>query len=138
MVVAALILSGVGLGISTPAIAASVANAVEDAALGVASAALALLTQVGVVAGIQVMQTVQASSERAGSASLVRSFAHAYWVGAAVAVMGAVAGACLASTHRHSPLAEETSAIGYETRPAAAAELASVLEAEGISPPSRP
>ncbi|MGG7379598.1 hypothetical protein ACQ7B2_12860, partial [Escherichia coli] len=51
-----------------------------------------LVTQVGSVVGIQVMQTVQASTEE--SAGEIGSFANAYHVGA-VAAMVAVAMAVL-------------------------------------------
>jgi EmrB/QacA subfamily drug resistance transporter len=83
-IAAALALSGVGLGISAPAMTATVANAVADEDLGVAAALQQLMTQVGAVVGIQVMQTVQASTEE--TAGEVGSFANAYHVGAVAAV----------------------------------------------------
>lgn len=88
VVVAALVLSGLGNGIASPSLSSSIANTVSDEHLGVASAAGQLLTQVGVVAGIQLMQTVQAS--RMAEVGLRQSFADAYLVGGFVAV-GAVA-----------------------------------------------
>jgi EmrB/QacA subfamily drug resistance transporter len=84
-IAAALAVSGVGLGISAPAMTATVANAVADEDLGVAAAVQQLMTQVGAVVGIQVMQTVQASTEE--SSGLVGSFANAYHVGAVAAVV---------------------------------------------------
>jgi EmrB/QacA subfamily drug resistance transporter len=89
LVLLALGLSGVGLGIASPAIAASVANAVDHDDLGIASAAQQLTTQVGVVAGIQVLETVQTA--RRHSSGLVGSFHEAYLLGAAVAAVGVVA-----------------------------------------------
>jgi EmrB/QacA subfamily drug resistance transporter len=80
VVTIALALSGVGLGVASPSIAASVANAVERSDLGIASATQQLMTQVGAAAGIQVLETVQASTQH--SAGLVGSFANAYLVGA--------------------------------------------------------
>jgi EmrB/QacA subfamily drug resistance transporter len=80
----ALAMSGVGLGISAPAMTATVANAVADEDLGVAAALQQLVTQVGAVVGIQVMQTVQAATEE--SSGEVGSFANAYHVGAVAAV----------------------------------------------------
>jgi EmrB/QacA subfamily drug resistance transporter len=79
VVVGALVLSGIGLGISSPSVAASVANSVDEASLGIASATQQLMTQVGVVAGIQLMRTVQTTA----------SFRAAYLLGGAVA-LGAV------------------------------------------------
>jgi MFS family permease len=84
-IAAALAMSGVGLGISAPAMTATVANAVADEDLGVAAAVQQLMTQVGAVVGIQVMQTVQASTEE--SSGEVGSFANAYHVGAVAAVV---------------------------------------------------
>jgi DHA2 family methylenomycin A resistance protein-like MFS transporter len=86
----ALAMSGVGLGISAPAMTATVANAVADEDLGVAAALQQLVTQVGAVVGIQVMQTVQAATEE--SSGVAGSFANAYHVGA----VGAVAAVALA------------------------------------------
>jgi len=80
----ALALSGLGLGCALPSISSSVANAVDEAHLGIASAAQQLLTQVGVVSGIQVLSTVQEEAE---------SFRAAYLAGAAVAALGVVCAA---------------------------------------------
>ncbi len=88
-IVLALALSGVGLGVSSPAMAATVANAVPDKDLGVAAAMQQLMTQVGSVIGIQVMQTVQASTEE--SSGVIGSYANAYYVGAGAAVLAVVA-----------------------------------------------
>lgn len=98
VVLGALVLSGIGLGVASPSVAASVANAVSKEDLGIASAAQQLMTQVGVVAGIQVMSTVQLSGE--SSAGLVGSFRHAYLVGAAVCVAAVVCGAFVRSADR--------------------------------------
>jgi EmrB/QacA subfamily drug resistance transporter len=88
-VVLSLALSGIGLGASSPSMAATVANAVDEDDLGVAGAAQQLMTQVGVVAGIQLMQTLQVSTEE--GLGLVGSFHAAYWLGGAVSVLGIVA-----------------------------------------------
>jgi len=68
--------------------AATMANAVDEADLGIAGAAQQMMTQIGVVAGIQLMQTVQASAE--SSVGLVASYQRAYWLGAAVCLLGVV------------------------------------------------
>ncbi len=91
VIVGALVLSGVGLGVATPSVAASVANAVDDVDLGVASAAQQLMAQLGIVAGIQVMATIQVSAE--ASVGLMGSFRQAYLVGALVSVGAVVCGA---------------------------------------------
>jgi DHA2 family methylenomycin A resistance protein-like MFS transporter len=88
-IVLALALSGIGLGVSSPAMTASIANAVGDEDLGVAAAIQQLSTQVGAVVGIQVMQTVQTSTEE--RAGLIASFANSYHVGAVAAVAAVVA-----------------------------------------------
>lgn len=89
IILCALALSGVGIGIVTPSTTSSASNEVALDELGVMSAAQQLITQVGVVAGIQVMVTVQASSR--GGVGTLTSFHRAYQVGVAAA---AVAGIC--------------------------------------------
>ncbi len=86
VVVGSLALSGLGLGASSPALAATIANSVHPADLGVAGATQQMMTQFGMVVGIQVMQTVQAS--RAGAVGAVEAYGEAYLVGAAVALLG--------------------------------------------------
>jgi predicted MFS family arabinose efflux permease len=90
---AALVLAGIGLGVSTPPIAATVANSVAEADLGIASAAQQVMNQVGMVSGIQLMKTVQ--STRVGASGLAGSFADAYWLGAAVCVLAVILAAFL-------------------------------------------
>lgn len=102
LVIAALALSGVGLGVSSPSAAASVGNAVDPADLGIASAAQQLLTQIGLVAGIQIMSTVQESRH---------SFADAYWVGGAVACIALVCAWWVRSADRTHPGALDEPAL---------------------------
>ncbi|MEY2475137.1 MAG: hypothetical protein QOG87_452 [Actinomycetota bacterium] len=97
-IIGALILSGIGLGVSSPSVAASVGNAVEEKDLGIASAAQQVMTQVGVVAGIQLMVTIQAS--RQAESGLVGSFHDAYLFGAGVAFLGVVCACFLRSYQR--------------------------------------
>jgi predicted MFS family arabinose efflux permease len=89
LVVAGLALSGMGLGASSPSMAATIANAVDEADLGIAGAAQQMMTQIGVVAGIQLMQTVQIAGE--SSVGLVGSYQRAYLLGAVVCGFGVVA-----------------------------------------------
>jgi MFS family permease len=87
VIVVALALSGVGNGLSTPSTASSASNEVAPDELGVMSAAQQLITQIGIVAGIQVMVTVQASGH--GGVGSLASFHRAYAVGALGALLAA-------------------------------------------------
>jgi len=98
LIIVALALSGLGIGVSTPSTASSAANEVAADELGVMSAAQLLITQIGVVAGIQVMVTVQASSH--GGAGTLSSFHAAYLVGALVALAAVVCGFFVKDTPR--------------------------------------
>jgi EmrB/QacA subfamily drug resistance transporter len=97
VVVAALALSGVGLGSSSPAMAASIANSVDERDLGIAGAAQQMMAQVGVVAGIQIMLTVQEARESAGA---LASYHLAYLVGAIAAGLAVVTSLFVRSTPR--------------------------------------
>jgi EmrB/QacA subfamily drug resistance transporter len=101
LVVGGLALSGMGLGASSPSMAATIANAVDEADLGIAGAAQQMMTQIGVVAGIQLMQTVQIAGVR--SAGLVGSYHRAYLLGAAVCGLGIVAAAFVRRSPRMLP-----------------------------------
>ncbi len=96
----ALVLSGVGMGVASPSIAASIANVVDQDALGTASAMQQLVVQIATVAGIQVFQTVQESALRASPKALLGSFHVAFFVGACVALVGAACAIGLHSTLR--------------------------------------
>ncbi len=95
----ALVLSGIGMGACAPAMIASIANAVHHRDLGVASAASQTMGQVGVVAGMQILLTVQAAAQASHG---VRSYAMAYYVGCGVALVAAVA-ASFARRTTHAP-----------------------------------
>jgi MFS family permease len=84
-VFAGLVLSGLAMGTSSPSLVTVVANAVDVHDLGVANAAQQMVAQIGVVAGIQVLSTVQGDSHLAGP------FVAAYAVGAVAAVVAVVA-----------------------------------------------
>ena len=95
VIVIALCLAGLGMGVVSPSTSSSQANEVDPSEFGVMSAAQQLATQVGEVAGIQILITVQESSvKRAGltdvhhGVALLGPFQDAFWVGAAVAVAG--------------------------------------------------
>jgi len=78
----ALLLSGIGLGAAAPSLITVVANTVGSDDLGVANAAQQMVSQIGVVAGIQVLSTIQGGSDASGP------FVVAYLVGAVLAVVG--------------------------------------------------
>ena len=98
LIIVALAIGGAGLGGASPALAATVANAMGDARLGVSSAAQQLTQYVGVVAGIQIMTTVQLVTE--DSLGLVGSYSLAFLVGAAAAVLAGLASLALRSQPR--------------------------------------
>ena len=103
MIIGALALSGVGLGCSSPALAASMANAVEERDLGVAGAFQQMMTQLGVVLGIQLMQTVSRSSAQ-DAVGEVEAYGEAYLLAAVVAAAGVVCALFVRST-RDAPRA---------------------------------
>jgi EmrB/QacA subfamily drug resistance transporter len=96
LIVGALGLSGIGLGASSPAMAASIANAVDERDLGIAGAAQQMMSQVAVVTGIQILQTIQTA--RVDDVGTVASYSEAYLVGAAVAAVGVVTALFVKST----------------------------------------
>jgi MFS family permease len=98
MIVVVLALAGLGMGIASPSMAASVANAVPEHDLGIAGASQQLISQVGLVAGIQIVSTVQASTE--SSAGLVPSFGWAYLTAAAAAVIAVACATFVRSADR--------------------------------------
>lgn len=87
LILLALAASGLANGVAQPSISALVAGAVEPARLGSASAVMQVASQVGVVAGIQVMETVQVARQH--TAGVVGSYHWSYAAGALVA-FGAV------------------------------------------------
>lgn len=101
LVMGALALSGVGLGASSPAMAATIANAVDDRDLGIAGASQQMVQQIGVVAGIQLMQTVQQS--RVDAVGEVASYGDAYLLGAAMCLLGLVTAGFVRSSRRMAP-----------------------------------
>lgn len=96
VIVGSLALSGVGLGMSAPSLVAAIANTVDESDLGVVGAMQQMMTQFGVVAGIQLMQTTQAAREAAVGEQA--AFRDAYLVGAAAALVGLVFAAFVKSS----------------------------------------
>ncbi len=91
VILVALALSGLGMGVSMPATSATMSNELAESEYGVMSAAQLLASQVGEVAGIQVVLTIQETlARRSGAtegASLLHSFSVPFWVGAGAAAL---------------------------------------------------
>jgi EmrB/QacA subfamily drug resistance transporter len=100
-IVAALGLSGVGMGATSPSMAASIANAVDENDLGIAGAAQQMMTQIAAVVGIQILQTVQAS--RVDAVGVAESYSWAYLVGAGAAACAVVTATFVRSTKDEAP-----------------------------------
>ncbi len=81
-VILGLVVSGIGMGVASPSLQSSVANAVEEKDLGIAGAAQQMVFVVGASAGIQLLSVLLGGSREAGA------FVDAYLIGA---VSGAVA-----------------------------------------------
>lgn len=97
-IMGALALSGVGAGAALPATAATIANSVDERDLGVVGAAQQMMTEVGLLAGVQLMQTVQVA--RADVVGEAASYRDAYLVGAGAAVLALVCASFVRSTPR--------------------------------------
>jgi len=98
LVVLALALSGLGMGTSMPSSSSVMANEVQASEFGVMSAAQLLAMQVGEVAGIQVLETVQQALERrrgllhaAPGPALLATFRLPFLIGGGVAAIALVA-----------------------------------------------
>ncbi|HVB52074.1 MAG TPA: MFS transporter [Acidimicrobiales bacterium] len=98
VVAIALALSGLGMGVAMPSSSSVMANEVKVSEFGVMSAAQLLAMQVGEVAGIQVLETVQQSIARRRGLShahhgpaLLSTFHTSFIIGACVAGVGLVA-----------------------------------------------
>ncbi len=92
VVLLALALSGLGMGVSMPATSAAMSNELSASEYGVMSAASLLAAQVGEVAGIQAVLTIQESIGRRAlhPSGLLHSFSVPFWVGAGAAGLSVV------------------------------------------------
>ena len=97
------------MGACAPAMIASIANSVDKRDLGVASAASQTVSQIGVVAGMQILLTVQSVSAASGSGT--SSYAAAYYVGAGAAVIALAAAFFVRRTQHDEPQAIESLAV---------------------------
>ena len=101
-VIVALALSGLGMGIAMPATSSTMANEVDPSKFGVMGAAQMLAMQVGEVAGIQVLVTMQqaamhhrALTANSAPAELLATFHTPFFLGAAIALIGVIAAATI-------------------------------------------
>lgn len=97
LVLVALLASGAGFGIVSPAMAATIANATDPADYGVVSGMRNTISQVGVTAGAQTM-TVMLGDEHTA-----RAFVRSFTLGAAVCAVGVALAWFVRSTHRRVP-----------------------------------
>ena len=95
VIMGALALAGVGMGIAMPPLSGSVTVSVDDHDLGIAGAAQQMMTQVGVVFGIQSMQAVQQA--RIPVVGQAASYHWGYLAGMAFAAIGVVTATRIAS-----------------------------------------
>lgn len=95
-IIVATAMSGIGLGIASPALTSLMANAVDEGDLGVAGAMQQLMTQLGAVLGSAVLATVSVTADH----DHFGPFHTAFIVGAVVAGLGAVASGFVRSTPR--------------------------------------
>ncbi|HEY5384143.1 MAG TPA: MFS transporter, partial [Acidimicrobiales bacterium] len=119
IILVALALSGLGMGVSNPATSATMSNELAASEYGVMSAAQLLATQVGEVAGIQAVLTIQESiARRSGlanvhhSTALLHSFSVAFWVGAGVAAGAVVCALFIRSMPRADRTAQRLADAG--------------------------
>jgi len=105
-VIVGLMLTGIGTGISSPALTSLVANSVPDDDLGVAGAMQQLIVQIGAVMGSTVMIAIHESTLSHGA---IPSYAYALASGAVAAAIGVF----IASFTRSTPIAQRQP--GHET-----------------------
>jgi len=97
-VIVALVLTGIGLGVSLPGLLSSVANAVDERDFGSISAAQEMVFMVGNVLGMQGLQTIQAM--RARVVGEVGGYHDTFLIGAALAGVATLLAFGVRSMHR--------------------------------------
>lgn len=109
VIVLALVLSGVGMGVAMPSSSSIMANEVNPSEFGVMSAAQLLAMQVGEVAGIQVLLTIQQSVARSrhvtkasSDGAQLATFHLAFVIGALVAGLAVLCSIFFRSLDRRS------------------------------------
>jgi EmrB/QacA subfamily drug resistance transporter len=102
LIVVALTLTGIGMGFSFPGLVSSTANAVEERDFGAVSAAQEMLMMVGMVLGMQGMQTLHAA--RARVVGEVAAYHDTFLVGAILAALATLLAFTVQSMHRPTPV----------------------------------
>ena len=97
VIIIGLALSGIGTGISGPALGALVSNSAPEEQIGVAGAMQQLLSQMGAVLGSTVMISLH---EVFSGSGVVESYAYALFAGAVTAVVAIALSVRLTSTDR--------------------------------------
>jgi len=97
LIVVGLSLSGLGLGISSPALTALLANSVDNRDLGVASAMQQLLNQLGAVLGAAIMIGIHEATINSG---VIKSYSFALLAGAFSSAIAIFAASAVRSTHQ--------------------------------------
>ncbi len=98
VIMGGLALAGVGMGVAMPPLAASVTVSVDDHDFGIAGAAQQMMTQVGVVFGITIMQSVQQA--RVGVVGQAESYPWGYLTGLGLALLGVVTATRIVAANR--------------------------------------
>jgi EmrB/QacA subfamily drug resistance transporter len=102
LVIAGLVLQGVGNGVARPSLTASLTNSVDQKDVGIAAASNRMLHQIGASFGIAVLTAIYAGSRAPAP------FARAYLVGALLALASMVAASFVRSADRkRAKVAEE-------------------------------
>lgn len=104
LVVAGLVIQGIGNGTAQPTITATMSNSVDEADFGIAAAAQRMAFQVGSALGISTLTAVYGGTERPGD------FLTAYLVGAAIGAMALLFASMMRSTARAAVVAQPTGA----------------------------
>ncbi|QXC63109.1 MFS transporter [Aquihabitans sp. G128] len=108
-IMGALALAGIGMGIAMPPLAASVTVSVDDNDFGIAGAAQQMMTQVGVVFGIQLMQVAQQS--RIDAVGRDASYHWGYLAGLVIAALAVLTATRIASAPTRAEAGDPTPAL---------------------------
>jgi MFS family permease len=120
MIVLALVLSGVGMGVAMPSSSSTMANAVLPSEFGVMSAAQLLAMQVGEVAGIEILLTVQSAlvkhrglNKNGHGAALLATYRIPFLIGAAFAALAVVCSSFIRSLRRDDSGRDRAQAVDH-------------------------
>ncbi len=105
------VLQGTGHGLGLPSLTSSIANAVDEANLGIASAANRLTAQAGSAFGITLLTLVY------GGLNVSEGFARAYLVGAGLSALSLLAAALMRAHRGHAERGEPVFGAAPEPEP---------------------